>query len=297
MMIRPPAQVLDGYCCYTTNTDESPDTTTDSYASIQDAGNVRKTTDFLLPLLKMHNANSVLDVGCGTGTMVSVLLENNFESFGVDLAGLAKYWQRRKLSKDRFFIVDHRKFELPFEDNSLDFVFSFGVIEHVGTSNGHTDRLPDYKGIRGKWLREVYRTVRVGGHLLVGGPNRNFPIDVAHPSDTRCTRLERFFSRLVRRSVHFPWNDSFLWNYNDVGCYLKNLPHNIKALSIKDYLYMSRVPKMIKPVVSLYVNNIPSPLLRTGLNPWVMALIEKRQADQEGTADEGRTKFTIRTTK
>lgn len=275
MELMPPDRIVDGYKAYTINIDDSPDTTTDEYASLQNDDNINKTKDFLLPILKKNSSKTILDIGCGTGTMVATLSLMNYDAYGSDLAGLTSYWNKLGHDKNKFFIIDPYALKLPFPDNSLDFVFSLGAIEHVGTSDGHTDRLDNYKEIRKQWLNEAFRVVKVGGQLLIGGPNRKFPIDVAHSIDTKATYTEKVISKIIKKSVHFPWNENFLWAYEDIDDYLAGYKYEVTALSIKKYLYLSRVPAFIKPIVNIYLDKLPNKLLKSGLNPWVMALITK----------------------
>lgn len=266
----------DGFSAYVESGAGGPDTTTAEYAALQNTDNVTKTHRFLLPLLARTSARSVLDLGCGTGTMIAALLELGYDAYGADLAGLTPYWSSLDRDKSRFVVIDGSRLALPFEDDSLDFVFSFGAIEHVGTLDGLTDRLPNYRSVRRQWLLEAFRVVRPGGHLLIGGPNRGFPIDVAHAVDSRATRLERAMSRALGRSFHLPWRESFLWSYRDVREYLARCDYTLKALSVDGYLGCSRVPAYARALVAGYVRCLPAPLLGTGFNPWVMALIQKR---------------------
>ncbi len=255
--------------------DGSPDTTTDAYAEDQAAVNVRKTLDYVLPYVEREGARRMVDIGCGVGTMVKTLLERGYDAYGTDLLGLERFWSRQELPHDRFFVVDAANTRLPFRDGSLDFALTFGVIEHVGTSDGHADRLPDYHAIRRAWVLEAMRTLRVGGCLLIGGPNRNFPVDVAHGLDSRASGPERLVSAWVGASVHKTWGASFLWGYADLRKYLAGMPCVIEPQSVANYVGFSRVPGLVRGLVEAYVEHLPKGLLGTGFNPWMMALVRK----------------------
>jgi SAM-dependent methyltransferase len=252
-----------------------PDLTTDEYAEEQLAVNTRKALEYVVPIVERCGARSVVDIGCGVGTMVATFLERGLDAYGVDVAGLSQRWSRLRLPAGRFVIIDPMDMRLPFADASVDFAFSLGVIEHVGTSNGHSDRLPDYRARRAKWLREVYRTLTPGGHMLMGGPNRKFPVDVAHGLDSRAAGWERALSRMAGASIHRTWGENFLWSYEDFPEYLAGLPHTVEPLSVAGYVNHGRVPALLRPVVKGYVDRMPRALLGTGFNPWVMALVRR----------------------
>ncbi len=249
--------------------------TTDEYASDQAEVNAEKTRNYIIPFLEKYHAESVVDIGCGVGTMVETIQKEGYKAFGVDLVTLSRYWDRLGLDRETFFLVDPYHFQLPFKTDSIDFVFTLGVIEHVGTSNGHSDRLPDYHGIRKEWLREVFRIVKPGGRMLIGGPNRNFPIDTAHGPDSRCANWENFLSAKVGATVHRTWGENFLWSYRDINDYLDGLPYQMQAQSVKGLVNFSRVPGPFRALARGYVDHLPEPLLKTGFNPWMMALVEK----------------------
>jgi SAM-dependent methyltransferase len=268
---------IDGYgAILERSPDESPDTTTEEYASEQALANVRKTIDYIQPLLSRQNARVVLDVGCGIGVMVRTLLDLGYDAYGTDLAGLTRFWSKQALPRERMFIVDPLQMKLPFADNSIDLAFTLGVIEHVGTTDGHADRRPDYRAVRHQWVQEVMRVVKPGGAALIGGPNRGFPIDVAHGPDSRANGIERGLSRIVGATVHKPWGENFLWGYGDLKDYLVGIPCDVRPLSVDGYVGYSRVPSLIRPLITGYVNKMPKALLGTGFNPWMMALVEKR---------------------
>lgn len=255
--------------------DDAPDTTTDDYASAQEQVNAGKVLAYLLPRLRACNAHSVLDVGCGVGAMVRTLLSEGFDAYGVDLPGLHRHWTRLGLPSRQMYVVDPGQLRLPFVDGGLDFVCTFGVIEHVGTTDGNADRAPGYHDKRKQWLRELFRVVRPGGAMLIGGPNRRFPVDVAHGLDSRASSFERWLSAKAKVSIHKTWGENFLWAYPDLDRYLAGLSYSIEPQRLAGFLSCSRVPGVVRPLVQGYVDRLPAPLLGTAFNPWVMALVHK----------------------
>ena len=269
-------QSIGGYqSLYAGPVECAPDTTTDAYALSQERDNAAKVSAFLLPRVNTAGAHTILDVGCGVGVMVRTFLDLGYEAYGADLPGLHTHWTRIGLPKENMFIVDPKHLHLPFEDGGIDFVCTFGVIEHVGTTDGMADRFPDYHARRRQWLRELYRAVRPGGSMLIAGPNRRFPFDVAHGPDSRASALERWLSNKLKVSVHRVWGEHFLWAYEDFPAYLDGLPHRLEPQSVSGFLAFSRVPGPLRKVAQFYIDNLPTGLLNTGLNPWVMALVHK----------------------
>ncbi len=269
-------QNIDGYSALLYSEAElAPDVTTDDYAENQEQVNEAKVISYLLPLVLSLGAKSVLDVGCGVGAMTRCFLDSGYDAYGVDLPGLTTHWKRLSLPNDRMYVIDPVELKLPFKDNSLDFAYTLGVIEHVGTTNGHSDRCDDYHEKRKAWLREVYRVIRPGGAALIAGPNRAFPVDVAHSLDTEASDFERWLSKKIGVSIHKVWGENFLWSYKDIPVYLEGLDYQMEPLSVNKFLSNSRVPGIIRPLVEGYVKYLPTALLGTGFNPWVMALVSK----------------------
>lgn len=258
-----------------------PDLTTDEYADTQMQINARKALDFVLPVIRRSGARSVLDIGCGVGKMVTTLSDEGYDAYGVDLSGLQHRWKQLGMPAERFFVVGPDVLSLPFRDNSLDFAFSLGVIEHVGTTDGHADRRADYHRARQQWTREIFRALAPGGHMLLGGPNRAFPIDVAHGLDSRANAVERALSRWAGASIHRTWGENFLWGYGDIDRYLAGASYQLTALNPAPYLHYSRVPGLVRGLVRNYVERLPRRLLASGWNPWMMALIKKTTAQSE----------------
>jgi SAM-dependent methyltransferase len=251
------------------------DVTTVEYAAAQHAFHPAKARGFLLPMIAEASAHRVLDVGCGVGGMVMALRQEGYDAHGVDLPGLEREWAAAGHPPEPFRLIDPDAYSLPFEDGFFDFLFSFGVIEHVGTTDGHADRRPDWHEVRRQWVLENLRTLRSGGRMLLAGPNRGFPVDVAHGPDSRAAGWERGLSRLVGATVHRTWGDGFLWSFGDVRRYLAGTGCVLTPRSIDGFLEFSRVPGPVRGLVRAYVRRLPRWLLGTGFNPWVVALIRK----------------------
>lgn len=270
-------------CVDTEVLEGAPDTTTEEYDREQQRNNVRVTREYVEPICERTGSRRILDVGCGVGTSVETLLQDGYDAYGVDLPGLTPYWERSNCSPERYFVVAPVRHQLPFNDDSIDLAYSFGVLEHIGTLDGHSHRADDYHEERRHWLREIYRCVRPGGYLLLGGPNRGFPFDFSHGLDFASSPFEKWISARCGFSLHRTWGEYFLWGYADVRRYLEGLPFEVEALTIDGLLRYGRVPGPTRSLANFYVRHLPAPLRGTGFNPWVMALVRK------GGYEEGRS--------
>jgi len=102
--------------------------------------------DVMLPLCR---GKRVLEVGCGTGLILSRLAAEADEAVGMDLSkGMLKSARERGLS-----VAVASATQLPFPDNSFDVVCSFKVLAHV----------PDIRSA----LSEITRVTRPGGRMVL----------------------------------------------------------------------------------------------------------------------------------
>ena len=100
-----------------------------------------------------------VDLGCGNGEIAKLLFDENF-TFGVD-NGEAKDVEEAINNKiyEKVYLESAEKMSIP--DNSVNFVFSNCVIEHI----------PDNEAV----LRETSRILRNGGAFVFTVPSNNFP--------------------------------------------------------------------------------------------------------------------------
>ena len=99
------------------------------------------TFDYLQePLLALLNKSAnqcILDVGCGNGYLVNLLLANGYNAFGTDASAEGIALARQK-NPTRFFIQDLSTGELPKElqGQKFDTIISTEVIEHLYDAEG-----------------------------------------------------------------------------------------------------------------------------------------------------------------
>lgn len=111
-----------------------------------------KTVDFINKLLSKKKSKKVLEVGCGTGKLLS-LLKNEIKSVGIEISRSSLRIARQK--KLKVYPYNGRIF--PFKKDTFDVVLSYNVLEHVN------DPL--------LFLEEQKRVLKKGGHMLVACPN------------------------------------------------------------------------------------------------------------------------------
>lgn len=102
-------------------------------------------------------AHTYLDLGCGDGqiTEIVVRIVRAKEVYGIDIDNGAL--KSAKLRKVKTFNLDLSKDKIPQNDNSVDLVTAFELIEHLIN--------PD------NMLKEVFRILKQGGYLLLSTPN------------------------------------------------------------------------------------------------------------------------------
>lgn len=244
------------------------------YMENQRATHAKKVDNFLVPIIQELDVHSILDVGCGVGLMVQRFNRLGYQAHGVDLESMAGEWPEDSLQN--YTVVQAEPFMLPFQDDHFDFIYSLGVIEHVGTTDGRSARHVNYHEIRRQWLLEVFRVLKRGKSMLIGGPNKGFPVDPHGPDQDACW-LEKFSRRALKRvTLHRTFGEYFLWNYTDFHSYLQGTAYALKPVSVSRYYeYTCSTPRVLRRFVKAYVDNIPEFLLGTGFNPWAIALITK----------------------
>jgi ubiquinone/menaquinone biosynthesis C-methylase UbiE len=114
---------------------------------------------FLDPCYPPGSNLDILDVGCGTGANLQLLLSRYGTPVGLDFAHEAVRFARSRWPRD---LVQASGDAIPFADESFDLVTAFGVICQLGLRSDRTA------------LDECYRVLRPGGRVLIRVPAYKF---------------------------------------------------------------------------------------------------------------------------
>ncbi len=112
--------------------------------------------DVLLSLFARHHAlrdASVLDVGCGTGSLSELIAPRVRNLAGTDISAASIQQARQRVPACEFQTYNGRS--LPFDDNSMDLVFASCVMHHVPRENWSD------------FVFEMTRVARPGGLIAV----------------------------------------------------------------------------------------------------------------------------------
>jgi ubiquinone/menaquinone biosynthesis C-methylase UbiE len=108
---------------------------------------------------KLDKKAKILDVGCGTGDQVLELRRKGFNVVGVEPAKNMRRYAKKKLPKG--VVRKGSLLNLPFPDNSFDFVYALEVFRYFDSEDN----------IRG--LREVCRVLKPKGVFFATFVNKN----------------------------------------------------------------------------------------------------------------------------
>ena len=262
------------------------DSTTDEYVTNQKISNEIVYKKYLKPILFNEPTERILDVGCGIGVFVYLMRNDGYKSYGIDLPNLAEFWRHNNNDPKHF--INCSATNMPFPDDYFDFVYSFGVIEHIGTELGHCTLSEDYKKERQKYADEILRVTKKNGRILISCPNKKFPIDILHlPNDSlsphnKVNTLREIIFKFLGINIHSTWGKYHLLSYHEVEelFVTKGCAKSIEVMPLKDYFSYCSFENsffkiILKNLIKFYFNNLPQFLRKSFLNPYVLVQIRK----------------------
>jgi len=102
----------------------------------------------------LHEGDSVLDVGCGVGTLGQALLDAPDRVAGLEVRGL----ERVKRGGEPIEVLEYDGGDIPLEDNSCDVVILADVLHHE----------PDFDRLLGECVRVSSRLIIIKDHVIAG---------------------------------------------------------------------------------------------------------------------------------
>jgi ubiquinone/menaquinone biosynthesis C-methylase UbiE len=103
--------------------------------------------------LQEAKADTILDLGCGTGRHTAYLVQNGFEVIGCDSSAAGLYIAKGALPEVEFQVCDVGS--LPYKSRSIDSIFCHAVIQHGTLATIE------------KVIAEIHRVLKIGGALFL----------------------------------------------------------------------------------------------------------------------------------
>lgn len=141
-----------------------------------------------------QGASKVLDLGCGEGTRLNLVLTKKQQGTGVDISPTAIKLGRKRYPQINFIKADLEK--IPLESGSFDLVYSAYVLEHLSDPE--------------QVLQEAIRLTQKDGYLVLiapnyGSPNRASPPYKGSRIKKLLTGIVGDFIRIFKKQKRLSW--------------------------------------------------------------------------------------------
>ncbi|MCL4379740.1 class I SAM-dependent methyltransferase [Candidatus Marsarchaeota archaeon] len=143
----------------------------------------------LLRVLPDVNGKRVIDLGCGTGIISSLLAKKGAEVTGIDISKNMTEIAKTKVKNARFLVEDIEDMNLPSE------YFDIGVCVLA----------MDYIRDIGRSLREINRVLKKGGTIIL--VIRNPLVSSTKPIDSRHKHIRKFYYYFREYKIRYAWNE------------------------------------------------------------------------------------------
>ncbi len=118
---------------------------------------------YILESVQQLKPHHILDAGCGRGFYVSSFAQFRFPQtiYGIDVNQEYLDAAASHINDKRVLLQQESIYELPYKNNTFDFVVSSEVMEHLSDDAAA--------------LAELRRVTKPGGTLIISVPNANYP--------------------------------------------------------------------------------------------------------------------------
>jgi len=114
-----------------------------------------RDSNILKALIQPDNAH-IVDFGCGTGNLSKTLVQNGFRVSGLDISQeLLHLAKQQQDTNNKWDVYHYDGKHLPFEDNSIDAITTFSVLNYI---HDNDDLL--------NTLKEFYRILKPSGQVI-----------------------------------------------------------------------------------------------------------------------------------
>jgi len=187
-----------------------------------------------------NKTGTLLEAGCGVGNYIIIFSKRGFNVTGVEISK-----ERIEIAKDnckkynidsKIIEGDIRKLEL--DDNSFDFIFSHGVVEHFLDTQ--------------KALDEFYRVLKKDGEAMISVPNK-------YTSYTLSKKMQLALDKLFKTRL---WKGGYERSFS-----IKTFKDMLERTGFKiiDERSMECTPGKKYPIVGKVLRTIDKPLYWSGV--------------------------------
>lgn len=183
-----------------------------------------------------QDSGSILDLGCGEGTRLNLLLNDKRKGVGIDNSQKALDMGEKSYPKIRFIKANLER--IPLKSNSFDLVYTAYVLEHLINPE--------------RVLEEAIRLTSLKGNLVLIAPNYGAPNRASPPFNG--SRIKKFIEGLMNDLINLITTRDLKWrrvepianktNYDvdwdtTIEPYLGDLINYFRSLGLKIKQYTS----------------------------------------------------------
>lgn len=151
----------------------------------------------------------ILDAGCGDGVLTYLIRKKGFKSFGLDISEEGIHFAKKIINDEKINFSVGSLYNMPYEDNTFDVIFSSEVIEHL--------KHPEL------FLKEAKRILKNRGQLILSTPIKytKHPLDKMHVQEWFVEDYSLFINKYFPNSS-FYYSHSLYWKeLNERRLFLK----------------------------------------------------------------------------